>query len=437
MINKKKMKLDFKQKQRNKTNNNNNDHSFQSFSRPKNKRTESTPNISNVITLNDNSPRFYDSNYLNSRNIQEIRIDLKNIPKGSNKIYKIPKIIKLSNPQSQNNSLLIGNKMNKSFSQESINSPRYNYTTNPNISDSISNYHNNTFSQPTIGIYKVKFKKKRINKIIYNNINKENESMDMPYYRPTGVMIRNDNNNSFWKKFDNTECYSYSNNSFNMNRTNIDEELKLNNTINNENNGKIIKRKNSLILINSIPKPQNFRKKIPPIPRKSSNSSNNNSIYFDETNNISHGNSNINNANNYNHNVRYYNMKTANNTDIYKYKKKIFNKKNIKDYNNINNKKAYTNKTYSPKYLRDIEKIGIKISFNKKRKNDSIDLISPELFNDLKTYSYERPKKQIIFSDLDINKINEYNNNNKQYNYLLNNQMDNYDIMRNGKSTVN
>jgi hypothetical protein len=429
MINEKKMKLNIKLRKRNKTNNEN-EYSSRSFSRPSNKRTESTPNIPNNITLNENSPRFNESNFLNSRNIQEIRIDLKNIPKGNIKNYKLHKKNKISYPQSQNNSLSFGNKMNNSFSQESINSP-HTYRTNTNFSESISNYHNNTFTQPTNRAYEVKYGKNKKNKIIFNNNykEKENDSMEIPYYRPKGYRKRNDdNNNSFWKQLDNNDYFSY-NNSF-INRTNNDEDLKLNNTIN-YNHDKIIKRKNSLILINNIPKPNKFKKKIPPIPRKSNVSSNNNSFYFDETNNITNGNSN--NINN--QNIRYYDMKTDNNSDLYKYKKKIFNRKNIKDYNNFNKNQIYINKTHNPRYLQDIEKIGIKLSFNKKRKNDSIDLISPELFNDLKSYSYERPKKEIFFSDLDINKINDYNNycnynNYMQYNYLLNNNMENYDKMR-------
>ena len=399
--NKKLMRLNPRQ-QRNKTTIEN-ENSFQSFSKPNNKRTESLPTLPNYNKLKENNPYFYNQSYnINSKDIKEIHIDLKNIPKGKNKSYKvINKRNKMSNPPSQNNSLSFGNKMNNSFSHESINTPRI-YKTNTNISDSLINFQNNTYTQPIIETYEIKFGKNKRNRNAYKSMNreKESESMDIPYYRPTGYTNRNEiSNNSFWKKFDNTEYYSH-NNSFNINRTNIDEDFKLNNTMN-YNHDKNIKRKNSLTTINSIPKPQNFRKKIPPIPRKSNVSSNNNSFYFEETNNNS--NNNINN-NNYNPNIRYYDTKTVNNTDIYKYNKKIFNKKSIKDYNN--NNKIYSNKTHSPKVLKDIEKMGIKLSFNKRKKNDSIDLISPELFNDLKSYSYDKPKKQIIFSDLDINKVN-------------------------------
>ena len=64
--------------------------------------------------------------------------------------------------------------------------------------------------------------------------------------------------------------------------------------------------------------------------------------------------------------------------------------------------KKYSNKTYSIGYIKNIEKIGIQLSFtnnNNKLRNESIDLISPEVLKNLKQYSSEKQEHEIIYSD--------------------------------------
>ena len=404
--NKKKIRLNFKLL-RNK-NNTEKENSFQSFS--KFKRTESLPNLK-YEKYKENISYSNNYNTLNPQDIQEIHINFKN-SKGINNIIEINK-----NNQNQDiserNSLSFKNKMNNSFSQESINSQ------NGNILDSVQIFHNNIYSQPTSELYNKKLgtnqQQKNFNKKYRK---KENKSIDITYYKPTLFINKyENNNNNFMKKYEPNEYYSQ-NNSFNINRTNLDEDIKLSNT-SNYNQENIIKHINSLSTVNSIPKPQKFKKKIDPIQIKRSNESNKISLYFDDVNNI-----NKNNNNSYNHNHRYYDIKTVNNADLYKNKRKIFMKKSINDYKN----KLYINRTYSPRYLKNIEKFGIKISFSNKKKNDSIDLISPELFNDLKAFSCDKPKRQVILSDLDNNKINEFNNIQKQN--RINGRMENYNKMR-------
>ena len=383
------------------------ENSFQSFS--KSKRTESLPNL-NYEKYRENIPYSNNYNTLNPQDIQEIHINFKKSRKG---IYNIIELDKINQNTSERNSLSFRNKMNNSFTHESINSQ------NGNISDSIQIFHNNTYTQPTSEIYELKLgtikEHKNFNKKYRK---KENKSIDITYYKPTLFINKyENNNNSFMKKYEPNEYYSQ-NNSYNINRTNIDEDIKLNNTVN-YNQENIIKHTNSLSTVNSIPKPQKSKKKIPPIPIKRSNESSNNSLYFDDANNISKKNNNS-----YNPNHRYYDIKTVNNADLYKNKRKIFMKKNIKDYKN----KLYINRTHSPRYLKNIEKFGIKLTFNSKRKNDSIDLISPEIFNDLKEYSCEKPKKREILSNPEKNKLNEFNNIQKQN--RINKRMENYNKMR-------
>ena len=403
------MKLNFKLLKN--KNNTEIDNSFQSFS--KSKRTESLPNL-NSEKYKENISYSNNYNTLNPKDIQEIHINFKNIPKGINNKKEIDNKIKNTNI-SERNSLSFRNKINNSFSQESINSE------NRNIFDSIPIFHNNTYTQPTSELYKIKLEKKKEDNNIYKKYRKkENKSFDITYYKPT-LFINNyeNNNNSFLKKYDLNEYYSQ-NNSFNIIRTNFDEDNKSNNTVN-YNRENFIKHTNSLSTVNSIPKPKKFKKKIPPISIKRQNESNNNSLYFEDINNIYKNN---NNNNSYNPNHRYYGIKTVNNADLYKNKRKIFMKKNINEYKN----KLYINRTHSPRYLKNIEKFGIKLSFNNKKKNDSIDLISPKIFNDLKAYSYDKPKRQIFFSDLTNNKINKIIDIHKQK--RNNERMENYNNMR-------
>ena len=102
------------------------------------------------------------------------------------------------------------------------------------------------------------------------------------YSKDKVYLCKNDNYNqiNFWKKFDNNE-YSTYNNSLIMNRTNIEDDSKLNNTLN-YNQDKYYCQKNSLTNIKNIPKPKKFKKKIPPIPMRKTVGFNsiNNSFFF-------------------------------------------------------------------------------------------------------------------------------------------------------------
>ena len=359
----------------------------------KNRRTESVPNLPNNQYIGTNT--LYNQYNINSKHIQEIHIDLKNLPKGIYNKY---------NPDQQyyqNNSLTFRNKNSNNYSQESYNSPRIN-NTDANTPENIKYIQKNTYSPPLVETYEVQFGKDR---------RKQNKSMDNTYYQNKTYMNKNDNynNNSFWK---NNEYYSH-NNSFVMNYTNIEEESKLNNS----NQDKDYYCKNTYI---NIPKPKKFKKNIPPIPIRRSNDYylNNNSFYFDEAYNPNINNNIILNK----QNNRYYNIKSEN------YKKNInyniIHKKSKTEYKS----NIYSNKTHSPRYIKDIEKVGIQISFSGKKKNESIDLISPEVLKDLKRHSSDR-KKRIIMSDLDMNKAKE-----KKYNLncnnLFNNKSESYQKMR-------
>jgi hypothetical protein len=211
-----------------------------------------------------------------------------------------------------------------------------------------------------------------------------------------------------------------------MTGTNLEENINipninLNNTVN-YNKDKLYKHKTSLTTINSInsiPRPQKFRKKIPPIPIRKMSESNNNSFYFDEND--------INN-----------NIYTIINTN--KIKNVYSNDKNRLESTNLKTKtinkeknayKKYSNKTYSIGYIKNIEKIGIQLSFStNKLKNESIDLISPEILKNLKQYSSEKQEHEVIYSDLDANKVNEFNNNEKLKNVDVFNLKEEYDSMR-------
>ena len=314
------------------------DNSFQSFS--KNKRTESIPNLTNEKNKDSYSNSENNSNSLIEKYIQEIHVNFRN-QKGKYNKHEIYKNTQNKYILERINYVSFRNKTDNGDLHESINSP-YIYQTNPNISDSFPIFHKHTYTHPTIEQLEIKFGKSENNDSFYNlkNRKKENNSMDPSYITPS----------------QNINIYDINENSFN-NRAKIDEEFKLNKT-ENYNNKKLSKSNYSYLSLNSIPKPQKFKKKIPPIPIKKSSETENNCFYLDEVNNKK------NSINVYNQNNRYYSTKTVNNADLYKNKRKIFIKKNIADIKNKN----YTNRTYSPRYLKNIEKIGIKMTFNTKKK---------------------------------------------------------------------
>ena len=355
----------------------------------KNRRTESVPNLPNNQYIGTNT--LYNQYNINSKHIQEIHIDLKNLPKGIYNKY---------NPDQyhyQNNSLTFRNKNSNNYSQESYNSPRIN-NTDANTPENLAYIQNNTYSPPFVEANEIQFRRDRGN---------QNKSMDNTYYQSKTYMNKNDNynNNSFWK---NNEYYSH-NNSFVMNNTNIEEESKLNKS----NQDKDYYCKNTYT---NIPKPKKFKKNIPPIPiRRSNDYNNNNSFYFDEVSNANINNNIILNK----QNNRYYNINDKKNINY-----NIIHKKSKTEYKN----NIYSNKTHSPRYIKDIEKFGIQISFSSKKRNESIDLISPEIFKDLKRHSSDR-KNKIIIPDLDMNKVNK-NKYNINCNNLFNNKNENYQKMR-------
>ena len=255
-INKKIIKFNSKIR-RNNNNNIEKENSFQTFS--KIKRTESLPNLPNDIYKENNQNIYNQSNLGNSKPIQEIHIDLKNIPKEIFNKYKMHK-------KNKNQSISY-----ISYSHESTYSPRI-YQSVTNNSDTLPYFQNNTDTLPIIQTYEVILGKNQQIKKVYTNtdsnknkkrkIERANNSMDITYYKPRVKLNLNKTeniNNIFWKKFDNNEYYTH-NNSFIMNRTNIDDDLKLNNTIN-FNQEKYFNQKNSLTNINNIPKPKKFKKK--------------------------------------------------------------------------------------------------------------------------------------------------------------------------------
>ena len=200
----------------------------------KNRRTESVPNLPNNQYIGNNT--LYNQYNINSKHIQEIHIDLKNLPKGMyNKYNPEPKY-------SQNNSLTFRNKNNTNYSKESYNSPRIN-NTDANTPENLAYIQNITYSPPFIETYEIQYGRDRGN---------QNRSMDNTYYQSKTYINKNDNynNNSFYK---NNEYYSH-NNSFVMNNTNIEEESKLNNS----NQDKDYYYKNTYT---NIPKPKKFKKK--------------------------------------------------------------------------------------------------------------------------------------------------------------------------------
>ena len=354
-------------------------------------------NLPNTRYFQQNTPIIYHTNTntssnLNSKDIKEI--DIKNIP---NEILFKNKKSRHQRNKIKNN---IPIKTTSSYSYE-------------NISDnSMPKYQNNSFTQRTIETYEIPLGKNYGLNNNYNNRikDRENKSMDITYYKPIIYINKNENNNSFCKKSENSEFFTQ-NNSFFMNGINLEENynptnINLNNTIN-YNKEKYYKHKNSLSTINSIPRPQKFRKKIPPIPIKKINESNNFSFYFDE--------------NEINNNINNINTNTIPNS--HKIKSGFSTDKNKLDSTNLNTitktkpknrNKKYSNKTYSIGYIKNIEKMGIQLSFSSnKLRNESIDLISPEVLKNLKQYSSEKPNTDIIYSDLDANKVKEFNHNEK------------------------
>ena len=374
---------------------------FPSFSNIPN--MNSFNNIPNTRYIQSNNPNIY------NRDIKEI--DIKNIP---NEILYKNKTKTNRHQRNKNHKNFIPYKTTSSYSIE-------------NISDnSFPKYQNNTYTQRTIETYEIPLGRNYcFNQQIWHGIkNRENNSMDITYYKPIIYINKNENNNSFCKKSENSEYFTQ-NNSFFMNGTNIEDNIgniNLNNTIN-YNKEKYYKQKNIITSVNHIPKPQKFKKKIPPIPIKKINESNNNSFYFEE--NELNNNININNTSNIN---------------TKKIKNGFSSEKNKLDSTNLNtntNKKGkntnqkYSNKTYSLGYIKNIEKIGIQLSFsNNKIKNESIDLISPEILKNLKQYSSEKPDRDIVYSDLNMNKIKEFNSNEKNWNSKTFNVNKNYATMR-------
>ena len=371
-------------------------------------------NLPNTRYLQQNTPIIYHTNTntssnLNSKDIKEI--DIKNIP---NEILFKNKKNRHQRNKIKNN---IPIKTNSSYSYE-------------NISDnSIPKYQNNTFTPRTIETYEIPLGKNYcLNNKYFNRIkDRENKSMDITYYKPIIYINKNENNNSFCKKSENSEFFTQ-NNSFFMNGINLEENfnptnINLNNTVG-YNKEKYYKHKNSLSTINSIPRPQKFRKKIPPIPIKKINESNNFSFYFDENeinNNINMNTNTIPNS---------HKIKSGFNTD--KNKLDSTNLNTITKTKPKNRNKKYSNKTYSIGYIKNIEKIGIQLSFSSnKLKNESIDLISPEVLKNLKQYSSEKQNTDIIYSDLDANKIKDFNHNEKIKNVQIFNIQE--DIEKNKK----
>ena len=377
----------------------------------KNRRTESLPNLP-TSKYKENNQNLYNQQNISSNHIQEIHIDLKNLPK---EIFD--KYIPTKNC-SKNNSLPFRNRINNSYSLESTISPKIDKTVTI-TSESLPYISNNTYTPPYIEMYKAEVGKYKENKMMYKNREREKQSysMDNTYSKDKTYLCKNDNYNqiNFWKKFDNNE-YSTYNNSLIMNRTNIEDDSKLNNTLN-YNQDKYYCQKNSLTNIKNIPKPKKFKKKIPPIPMRKTVGYNsiNNSFFFDEINNNNNYNTNNNNTTLPKPKIRYSNIPNENNNLKKNVNYKIIHKKNITECKN----NLLLNKTHSQSYLKDMEDMGFRLSFSKRiRKNDSIDLISSELIKDLKRHSFNK-KREIIFSDLDDDKVkkNKYNINcnNKLY----------------------
>ena len=403
-----KRKIKFTKIRKSKTNSNF-ENSFQSFS--KIPRTETFTNEPNTRYFQPNYHNIYHSNTntnpnINWRDIKEI--DIKYIPN---------EILSQNKPNRHQR-----NKIKNSNPIKTISS-----FSNDNISDnSFLKYQNNTFTQRTIETYEIPLGKRyHLNQQFHNRLKqRENKSMDITYYKPIIYINKNENNNSFCKNPDYSDFFTQ-NNSFIMNGTNVEDNIpniNLNKTIdcNKEN---YLRQKNITTSIYSIPRPRKYRKRIPPIPIKKINESNNNSFYFEE-NDI------INNNINTNTNPNYVTIKVKHGLSSDKNKLESTKANTNKVFKN--NNKKYSNKTYSMGYIKNIEKIGIQFSFsNNKLKNESIDLISPEILKSLKQYSSEKSEREAVYSDLHTNKIKEFNNSDKNKNIqIIYNLGEDYEKMR-------
>ena len=393
-LNKRKIKFVKIRKSKTKTNF---DNSFQSFS--KNPNTEIFTNTQNTRYLQPNNHNIFHSNTntnqnINCRDIKEI--DIKYIP---NEILSQNKSNRHQRNKIRNN---IPIKTISSFS-------------NDNISDnSFPKYQNNTFTQRTIETYEIPLGKKYcLNHQFHKRVKeRENKSMDITYYKPIIYINKNENNNSFCKKSEYSDFFTQ-NNPFFMNGTNIEDNIpniNLNKTID-YNKENYLRQKNVTTSINSIPRPRKYRKRIPPIPINKINESDNNSFYFEE-------NEIINNNTNPNYiTIKVKKEKNGFSSD----KNKLESTKTNTNKKFKNNNKKYSNKTYSIGYIKNIEKIGIQLSFsNNKLKNESIDLISPEILKSLKQYSSEKSEREAAYSDLNMNKVKEFNNNDKNIQIIYN-----------------
>ena len=403
-----KRKIKFTKIRKSKTNSNF-ENSFQSFS--KIPRTETFTNEPNTRYFQPNYHNIYHSNTntnpnINWRDIKEI--DIKYIPN---------EILSQNKPNRHQRNKIKNNNPIKTISSFS----------NDNISDnSFLKYQNNTFTQRTIETYEIPLGKRyHLNQQFHNRLKqRENKSMDITYYKPIIYINKNENNNSFCKNPDYSDFFTQ-NNSFIMNGTNVEDNIpniNLNKTID-CNKDNYLRQKNITTSIYSIPRPRKYRKRIPPIPIKKINESNNNSFYFEE-NDI------INNNINTNTNPNYVTIKVKHGLSSDKNKLESTKANTNKVFKN--NNKKYSNKTYSMGYIKNIEKIGIQFSFsNNKLKNESIDLISPEILKSLKQYSSEKSEREAIYSDLHTNKIREFNNSDKNKNIqILYNLGEDYEKMR-------
>ena len=381
-----------------KTNINNLKNPFSTFSKtPNNKYIKNIQNMR--YNQQDNQIITYSNRGIVTNDIKVV--DIKNIP---NEILYKKRPSRYHRNKLKNN---MPNKISSSYSCENISN------------NSFQKFQNNTYTQRTIETYEIPLTKNySINQQLLTKTNdKENHSMDITYYKPIIYINKNENNNSFLKKSENNDFFTQNNSLF-LNGTNIEDNItniNLNNTINYDKE-KYYKQKNIITTIRNIPKPKKFKRGIPPIPIKKINESNN-SFYF-EDNEI---NNNININNNYNN----YNCNT---NEIIKNEYSSDNKK-LESTNlntNTNNKykkwkisnKKYSNKTYSKGYIKNIEKIGIQLSFtNNKIRNESIDLISPEILKNLKQYSTEKTDRDVIYNKANMNmdRITEFINIEKDY----------------------
>ena len=403
-LNKRKIKFVKIRKSKTKTNF---DNSFQTFS--KIPVTETFTNTQNTRYLQPNNHNIFHSNTntnqnINCRDIKEI--DIKYIP---NEILSQNKSNRHQRNKIRNN---IPIKTISSFS-------------NDNISDnSFPKYQNNTFTQRTIETYEIPLGKKYcLNHQFHKRVKeRENKSMDITYYKPIIYINKNENNNSFCKKSEYSDFFTQ-NNSFFMNGTNIEDNIpniNLNKTID-YNKENYLRQKNVTTSINSIPRPRKYRKRIPPIPINKINESDNNSFYFEENEIINNNNTNPNYIT-----IKVKKEKNGFSSD----KNKLESTKTNTNKKFKNNNKKYSNKTYSIGYIKNIEKIGIQLSFsNNKLKNESIDLISPEILKSLKQYSSEKSEREAAYSDLNMNKVKEFNNNDKNI-QIIYNIGDDYEKMR-------